>query len=476
MAKGTLRGSGVGRGDYRYISQPRGDGTAWYVTVEVPRTLRKVLGKKRLLQSLKTTDVELARAARWKALEALKAEIASAQTPNKATDPVQQEALAIREHYARATAEERDALTYHIVDRAQEIDIGERGAAAEPMSPEDQQLDEPSQRASDFVKLATGKATPLAAYEDRWLAASNYTDRTKADARVALRQFASWCVRANRNVFIEAVDDRVASDFRDEEFVQAGIHPKTANKKLSALRQYWAWLDRSLGIRPNPWARKSLAKSKPHRIDPDGPDSHERPFTDEEIAALLAGDIDVDLADFMRIAALSGMRLEEIGQLLVSDCSGDIFAVRRGKTAASVRTVPIHSALRKLVAYRTKNKSGEAFLFPDLPETGWDGNRTMAVSKRFGYYRKRLGVTDDRPGARRSKVNFHSFRRWFATKAEEAGQRENVVAAIMGHRKNLGISFGLYSKAELVELKRQCVESVKLPTSPRRRGPRGGRS
>lgn len=466
MAENARRGSGAGRGDYRYLSQPRGDGTAWYVAVEVPRTLRKALGKKRLLQSLKTTDIELARATRWEALKTLKAEIAAAQRPEGVvTDPVRQEALAIREHFTRATYEERDALTYHIVDRAEEIDIRERGASAEPLSSEEQQLDVPSQRASDFVKLATGRATPLATYEDRWLAASGYTERTKADARGSLRQFSDWCTRTNRSAFIEAVDDRMASDFRDEEFVQAGVHPKTANKKLSALRQYWAWLDTSLGIRPNPWARKSLTKPKPHRVAPDGPDSHERPFTDDEVTTLLAGDADADLADLMRIAALSGMRLEEIGQLKIDDCQDDIFTVRRGKTAASVRTIPIHSELRKLVAYRAKNKSGDGFLFPDLPETGWDGNRTMAVSKRFGYYRKRLGVTDDRPGARRSKVNFHSFRRWFATKAEESGQRENVVAAIMGHRKELGISFGLYSKAELVKLKRQCIESVNLPAT-----------
>lgn len=53
-------------------------------------------------------------------------------------------------------------------------------------------------------------------------------------------------------------------------------------------------------------------------------------------------------------------------------------------------------------------------------------------------------------------------RRWFSTKAEEAGQRENVVAAVMGHAKE-GMTFGLYSKAQLVELKRECVESVRLP-------------
>jgi integrase len=77
--------------------------------------------------------------------------------------------------------------------------------------------------------------------------------------------------------------------------------------------------------------------------------------------------------------------------------------------------------LKSLVQRRISNRPGDAYLFPDLPG---DNNRTMAISKRFGYYRKRLGVDDTRPGAKRSKINFHSFRRWFATKVEEAGQRE----------------------------------------------------
>lgn len=464
MAKVARRGIGNGRGDYRYLTQPRGDGTAWYVTVEVPRTLRGIFGKKRLMRSLQTTDVEVARAARWKALQSLKADIAARRGPLRAPDdPISTEALAIREHFTRANDSGRDDLMYYIADRAQEIDIKERGSIEGPRSPEERELDVPSAKASDFVGLATGKATPLLTYEDRWLAASEYTERTKADARGALKQFRDWSEREKRSAFIEMVDDRMASDFRDQEFVNAGVHTKTANKKLSALRQYWTWLEKSLGIRPNPWLGKSLAKPKLHRLSPHGPDGQERPFTDDEMRTLLSGDADADLADLIRIAALSGMRLEEIGQLRVRDCRENCFSVQRGKTAAAVRTIPIHSALKKIVAYRAKNKKEDAFLFPDLPNSGWDENRTMAVSKRFAYYRTRLGVNDKRPGARRSKVNFHSFRRWFATKAEEAGQRENVVAAVMGHLKDKGITFGLYSKAELFELKRQCVEAIRLP-------------
>lgn len=43
------------------------------------------------------------------------------------------------------------------------------------------------------------------------------------------------------------------------------------------------------------------------------------------------------------------------------------------------------------------------------------------------------------------------------------GQRESVVADIMGHESNVGITFGLCSNAQLKQLKKDCVESVTLP-------------
>jgi hypothetical protein len=40
----------------------------------------------------------------------------------------------------------------------------------------------------------------------------------------------------------------------------------------------------------------------------------------------------------------------------------------------------------------------------------------MATSKRFGYYRHRLGIDDTPDGHRHSRINFHSLRRGFVTK------------------------------------------------------------
>ncbi|NOJ40923.1 tyrosine-type recombinase/integrase [Bradyrhizobium australiense] len=463
QALGAPLGAASARGDYRYLIQPRGNGTTWYAVAEVPRTLRAVLGKKRLVRSLKTEDVRVARIARWAALEEIKKEIANAGGhETREHQGLAAEALAYREELAKASAQRRDDIMYAIVERAEQIDRQE----GVPSSQAEEEAEEgTSSRGAEFAKIASGRATPVDFYVERWLAASGYSERTKADARTALAQFKAWCsdTGGTSTTFIETVTDRIASDFRDEAFVSAGMHAHTANKKLSALRQYWQWLNKSFSIRPNPWAGKSLAKPRAHRIAQDGPQGSERPFTDDEVLTLLNSDADDDLKDFMRIAALSAMRLEEIGQLRVRDCMDGMFSVTRGKTPAAIRTIPIHSALKKLVKGRIGKRDPNEYLFADLQDTGWDNNRTMALSKRFGYLRKRIGVDDKREGARRSKVNFHSFRRWFATKAEEAGQRENVVAAVMGHSKNVGLTFGHYSKAQLTELKRECVEAVKLP-------------
>jgi len=59
----------------------------------------------------------------------------------------------------------------------------------------------------------------------------------------------------------------------------------------------------------------------------------------------------------------------------------------------------------------------------------------MPTSKRFRTYRRGLGVDDQVEPKRRSLVNFHSFRRWFITKAEQAGIHPHIIAVVVGTRR-----------------------------------------
>ena len=65
---------------------------------------------------------------------------------------------------------------------------------------------------------------------------------------------------------------------------------------------------------------------------------------------------------------------------------------------------------------------------------------------------------------RRSLVNFHSWRRWFVTKAVNAGQPAHIVALVVGHREGRkGMTLGRYWQGADDDALRACVEAVKLP-------------
>ena len=79
-----------------------------------------------------------------------------------------------------------------------------------------------------------------------------------------------------------------------------------------------------------------------------------------------------------------------------------------------------------------------------------DGARSMSFSKRFGTYRRACAVDHKVEGHRRSKVNFHSWRRWAITKVDQAGMRREDVERTFGHKVG-GMSFGLYSAGSTLD-------------------------
>lgn len=449
-------------GDKRYLTQrvPHG---VWYVTVDVPRPYQAALGRKRVLRSLKTRDLKTAQNLRWSVVAAIKEEVqrsveAATGHPDASLSAW---ALEVRKELRAVPAKAHD--TREMLEEALSARVDEIASRLG------------HDTAIQVHQIATGKADPITLHLDRYLDNSGLTDRTKADVRTAVAEFEGWLAQTHQPLTVQAADSRSAGEFRDLFLIPVKKHTRTINKKLSLLSGYWKWLIKN-GVldrdATSPWAGKSLPKPKPWQRaenEKDGP----RPFTEDEIKALLNGDADPDLADLMRIAALSGMRLEEIGQLRVKDCADQVFNIRRAKTQAGIRKVPIHPDLTDIIRLRTKDaetgndKDPEAFIFADFPESGWDNSRTMAVSKRFATYRRSVGVDDVTPGQRRSKVDFHSFRRWFAHECEVAGQSETVVARVMGHEKGLGLTFGTYSQAKPLELMKACVGYVKLPVITR---------
>ena len=110
-------------------------------------------------------------------------------------------------------------------------------------------------------------------------------------------------------------------------------------------------------------------------------------------------------------------------------------------------------------------RHGADDLFPEYPvpkRSTSQSERSFRASNEFTEYRRSVGVEEVVPGRRRSLVNFHSFRRYFITKAEQADHMEHIIAVVVGHKRT-GMTLGRYSGGPLLEQARRCVEAVKLP-------------
>lgn len=300
-------------------------------------------------------------------------------------------------------------------------------------------------------------------YVDPYLGELDLKPKTKSSRGADIRAFAEWA--SDRRLTIRQVNRRRAAEYFEERLIP--INRKTAETKLSNLKVYWRWLiERGHYDEASPWEGLRLPTKRKTRGEQREED--ERPFTDEEIRKLFGGltqakSRDVErMADAMVIGALSGMRLGEICKLTLADCEGGNFVVREGKSEAAARSIPIHSGLAEIVKRRSAGKAKTDKLFSDVAGKG--PSPSDPLSKQFGRYIRDIGVADLREGHRRSKTNFHSFRRRFVEQALRGGTEPHIVSWVVGHAEGReGITLGVYDRnGPSVEQMRACVEAVKL--------------
>ena len=459
--------------DERYL---RLHGRQWHVVVAIPRQLHAVLGRTQFKQSLHTDSLSKAQRLRWSVVARMQQEIervlqeVATKGKLRADDPVLAEALELRgvtaaDAYWRRKGED-DTLSEvnrRLIETDAKVIEAKHGVL----------------KARAFRGIALGVATPLMLHRDQWLAEMKVIPRTRQERETSLRMLETWA-KAEGYSTTEDITRRVSGEFLAKQLIGAGLAAKTIEKRLSDLSVFWSWMAERghLGEEPpaNPWRGHASVSSGAMR--PEEP----RPFTDDEVARLMhEGRPDATLLDYMRIAALSGMRIAEIAALKVGDCADGIFTLRdtkdknKGSGSKRKRLVPIHSALHKRVERLCKGRAASEFLLVDKTDADqprasakrgatWD--RSMPISKRFGHFRKSVGVHEQPEGQRRSTVDFHSFRRWFVTKTEHAGIPESTAASVVGHGRE-GMTHGVYSGGPSIEQMRACVEAVKLP--PRKR-------
>jgi integrase len=451
------------RGDMRYLVQHNGHPT-WHCVKDVPVKLRSALGKARLVKSLQTHDIAVARARRWEALAEFEQVLTSARDvtgPSRAVDA----GMAWRHTLQRIASGDPATLAAHLKRRPETGDT----PVEQARSNADEEIDwagedfHEDDRAT-FHQVAYGRATPLLHHVDAWLTEGGpkgrLNPRTAGQYRHDVGRLATWARAAKLPETVETFTRAIAGRYVTETMVRPKINPSTANRWISAASAYWRWMSKRAGMDVNPWQNQSLAKA-PSR---SGGERDKRPATDDEMRLLLDGSPGQELADLIRVAALSGMRLEEVYRLTVKDCDGGWFNVRVSKTPAGVRRVPTHSELAAIVARRCKDKQPTDYLFHEAGPAKEGRERSMAISKRFGRYRQVQGVHDAKEGRRASAVDFHSLRRWFITTARNAHQDRAMVAAVVGHEAG-NITDDVYSSGPSDALRRAVVEAVQLPAT-----------
>jgi integrase len=379
-------------------------GDRFRVVVSVPPSLRAHFGKAHLKETLPAgTTARPAEALKWPIVARLKGQIEDARKGH-AKGGFEAEALELREALRTETPEIFDDGEVH---SETEDTIGVR-------------IDRIAETQGDavaeaFADIVYGRATPPTAHLERWFARRKFSKGYTDDIERAVQRLAAWCREEGRAATVEAITPSLAHDYADT-FIARGVNRVTANKDIAGLSSYWRYMVSVARIaESNPWLGQRLP------ADPNDERS-KRPFTDDEAARLLTGLETRREWEFSLVAALSGMRIEEIARLTVGDCHDGWFNVPKARTRAGVRRVPIHTALAAILVKRCEGKRPDEYLFEEMPDANPSSKRTRAaaVTQAFTRARRALGIDPKPDGNRQADVDFHSWRRWFIRTAIEA--------------------------------------------------------
>jgi integrase len=256
---------------------------------------------------------------------------------------------------------------------------------------------------------------------------------------------------------------------------RATLTGQSINKNIGGLK---AVLEYAVGngyITVNPAAKVGVEDTEPKypRV----------PFSAADLAMIFTSDLfrnPVWGADqwLAVLGPLTGCRLEELGQLKLSDIKTDHGVtyinvtdlpdpddpddqeiLKSVKTRSSRRRIPIHPLLIKIGFLRyvdeQRRRAQGPMLFPDLP-AGENGKRTAAYSKKFSRLIRGLGITY------RGKV-FHSFRHLFKEMCRDAAIPEEIHDTLTGHASaSIGRKYGGNGLLRLAE----CMGRVRVEGIP----------
>jgi len=433
-------------------------GRTYYVCVQIPLRLRKAAGGKwEYVKTLRTGDLTEANKRKHPVIAVFKQRIAGLERHRPSgLSELYEKALAWREtmeqHKGEVLYEEHDGTPYHatdeflsqISDEANEVlrKLGDTAATA-------------------FFKIAKGEGTPLRTQFDGWLGeqAGVVTGQTISQSRTVLTAFLAW---AGEGVLIEDVNRKKAGEFVSHLLTPAsGIGRRTAGRYVSSLSSLWKWLEARGSTEDNPWLRQGVGKKSARGV------ANERnQWTDAAIVKVLTTSYTPRYTeifrDLVRLALVTGARLEELCSLKISDVherdDGWWITIREGKSKAALRDIPLHDSAGHLLTRRLKR--AKAYIFEGLTPGGPDNKRSWHVSKAFGRYTAKLALGEDRQV-------FHALRKTFVEVMEGAEVPLSTTALLIGHARQ-SLTYGHYSKGQRVQL-RDAINKLHYSSAVMRR-------
>jgi integrase len=222
----------------------------------------------------------------------------------------------------------------------------------------------------------------------------------------------------------------------------------TVTKQMSTYRIFWEYLEQITGVELGDPFISIIPKSG--RKTKAAVAAERKAFTSSDIHKLISEAPDDDLKQLITMAAYSGCRIEELCSLKIAKVTDDKFIIEDAKSAAGNREIPIHKDITQLVA-RLVDTSTDEYLISDLTFNMY-GDRSNAISKRFGRLKRKLGYDE--------RYVFHSIRKTFASRLEVAEVPELLAARLLGHEVKT-ISYGLYSSGSTFQQLRQAINQVR---------------
>ena len=431
-------------------------GHTWFVQVQIPAHLRKAAGGRfSYVKTLKTRDLSEANKRKYHYIAAYKQRIAGLERQAAAGEQpaawteIQEQALAWRKTLERAKGQviHQDANGPEYLT---DFYLGE-------ISDEAREIDEEhgEEIATAFYKTAKGEGVLLLPQVEHWLAEQTTTKQTRAQHRTVLREFSKW---AKRELWIEDVTRRYAGEYVGYLLGPNGLKPKTVQRYLSSLSSLWSWLEARGLANDNPWLRQGVGKKSKRGETPP-----RRQWTDEALVQVLSATYTARytliLQDLVKLALVTGARLDELCALKVTDVrkeeDGWWINITEGKTAAAVRTIPVHDSVAHVLERRTV--SSRDFLFDRLVPGGPDGKRSWNASKAFGHFTRSLNL---KAGERQT---FHSLRKSFVEVMEAKEVPLPTIQLLIGQKRQ-SLAFSVYSSGQRVDL-RKAIDKLSYAES-----------